>query len=110
MLTPAMIAAATISRLATYFLGPSSLSDVIITDDPVQRVKNLNDELEVGSAVRRGTGQSVVSSVWNYQNPETCPAGTPPPGFHNGDEVPCADTSTRSGNTVVAIPNCFITT
>ena len=110
ILTPTMIAAATISGVATYFLGLSRLSDVIITDDPVQRVKNLKDVLEVGSAVRRGTSQSVVSSVWNYQDPETCPPGTPPPGFHDGDEVPCADTSTRSGNTVVAIPNCFITT
>ena len=105
-----MIAAATISGLAAYFLGLSSLSDLLINDDPVQRVKNLKDELEVGSAVRRGESESDVYAVWNYQNPETCPPGTPPPGFQDGDEVPCADTSTSSGNIVVAIPNCFITT
>lgn len=109
ILTPGMIAAATVSGLAAYFLGLSSLSDLIITDDPVERIKNLKDLLEVGSAVRRGKDQEFYS-VWNTQNPETCPPGTPPPGFQDGDEVPCADTSTSSGNTVVAIPNCFIAT
>ena len=104
-LTSAMIAAATISGLAAYFLGLSSLSH-IIDDDPTQRVRNLKDELEVGSAVARGN----VGSLWNLADPRTCPPGPPPPGFQDGDEVPCADTSTSSGNTVVAIPNCFITT
>ena len=107
ILTSAMIAGATISGLAAYFLGLSSLSDVIITDDPVQRVKNLKDQLEVGSAVARAPS---IDSVWNLANPRTCPPGTPPPGFQDGDEVPCADPSTRSRNTVVGIPNCFITT
>lgn len=109
ILTPATIAAATVSGLAAYFLGLSSLSDLLITDDPVERVKNLKDFLEVGSAVLRGKEEKYYS-VWNDQDPETCLPGTPPPGFQNGDEVPCADASTSSGNTVVAIPNCFITT
>ncbi len=109
ILTFAMIAAATISGLATYFLGLSSLSGGIITDDPVQRVKNLKDELEVGSSIPRGVDLN-VKSLWNLADPRTCPPRTPPPGFQDGDEVPCADTSTGSGNTVVAIPNCFITT
>ena len=109
ILTPAMIAAATVSGLAAYFLGLSSLSDLLIADDPVERVKNLKDMLEVGSAVRRGKDNEYYS-VWNDQDPETRPPGTPPPGFQNGDEVPCADARTSSGNTVVAIPNCFITT
>ena len=109
ILTPAMIAAATVSGLAAYFLGLSSLSDLLITDDPVERVKNLKDFLEVGSAVRRGK-DDLYDSVWNDQDPETCLPGTPPPGFQNGDGVPCADATTSSGNTVVAIPNCFITT
>ena len=103
-----MIAAATISGLATYFLGLSSLSNIIV-NDPVQRVRNLKDELEIGSSIARGSDSNVLS-LWNLADPRTCPPGTPPPGFQDGDEVPCADTSTSSGNTVVAIPNCFITT
>ena len=104
-----MIGAATISGLATYFLGLSSLSNIIIVDDPVQRVRNLKDELETGSSIARGVDPT-VRSLWNVADPRTCPPGTPPPGFQDGDEVPCADTSTSSRNTVVAIPNCFITT
>ena len=107
MLTPAMIATATISGLATYLLGLSSLSNVIITDDHVRSVKNLKEELQVGSAVASVPN---IESVWNNANPRTCPPGTPPPSLQAGDEVPCADTSTSSGNTVVAIPNCFNTT
>ena len=108
MLTSAILAAGTISGLGAYFLGLSSLSNVLITDDPVQRVRNLKNELEIGSTIPRGTNDN-VKSLYNFADPRTCPPD-PPAGSQDGDEVPCGDTSSTSGNTVVAIPNCFITT
>ena len=108
VLTSATLAAGTISGLATYFLGLSSLSSVLIADDPVRRVKNLKDELEIGSPIPRGPNEK-VKSLYNLADPRTCPPD-PPPGFKDGDEVPCRDTIPTSGNTVVATPNRFITT
>ena len=95
ILTPTMVVTATVSGLAAYFLGLSSLSDVITTNYPVKRVKNLKDLLEVGSAVRRVEAEEFYL-VWNCQDPETCLPGTALPGFQDGDEVPCADASTSS--------------
>lgn len=106
MLTHKMLAAGTISGLGTYFLGLSSLEGNLAHDDPVQRVKRLKQQLGLGSSASRGD----VRSLWNLADPGTCPPGTLPPGFQDGDEIPCADTSTNSGNTVIAIPNCYIMT
>ena len=106
VLTSGNLAAATISGLGIYFLGLSSLSGNFASDNPVQRVANLKRQLESGSAIPRGN----VPSLYNLADPRTCPPGLLPPGFQDGDEVPCGGTSTVSGNTVVAIPNCYITT
>ena len=55
VLASTKLAAATIFGLGTYFLGLSSLSNVLITDESVQKVKNSKDELEVVSSIPRGT-------------------------------------------------------
>jgi hypothetical protein len=94
------------SGLGTYFLGLSSLSGNLGNNDPVERVKNLKLQLGLGSSLARGD----VRSLYNLADPKTCPPGTQPPGFQDGDEVPCADTSSHSRNTVIAIPNCYIMT
>ena len=109
ILISGMLAAGTISGLGTYFLGLSSLSGNLANDDPVQRVIRLKQQLGLGSSLARGNDPN-VRSLWNLADPETCPPGTPPPGFQDGDEVPCGDTSTKSGNTVIAISNCYIMT
>ncbi|KAL8688071.1 MAG: hypothetical protein Q9218_005923 [Villophora microphyllina] len=99
-------AASTVAGLAAYYLGLSSFSDVIRDDDPVQRVRKLKNVLELGTSVKRTDN---VRSLYNLADPRTCPPDVPS-GFQDGDEVPCRDTSSTSGNTVLAIPNCFITT
>ena len=104
-----ILAAGTISGLGTYFLGLSSLAEDLANDDPVQRVINLKQQLSPGSSLQKGDDPS-IESLWNLADPQTCPPGTPPPGFEDGDEVPCGDTSTNSGNTVIAIPDCYIMT
>ena len=110
ILTSGILAAGTISGLGTYFLGLSSLSRNLANDNPVERVKNLKLQLGLGSSVARGKDPAVLS-LWNLADPKTCPPpGTLPPDFQDGDEVPCGETSTVSGNTVIAIPNCYITT
>lgn len=110
MLIFEMLAAGTISGLGTYFLGLSSLQGNLANDDPVQRVIRLKQQLGLGSSLVRGTKDRTVRSLWNLADPLTCPPDTPPPGFQDGDEVPCKDTSTNSANTVIAIPNCYIMT
>lgn len=82
------------------------MSDTLRDDDPVQRVKKLKILLEEGSPLRRADN---IRSVYNGQDPRTCPPDVPP-NFHDGDEVPCRDTSSNSRNTVLAISNCFVTT
>jgi len=106
MLTSSILAGATISGLGTYFLGLTSLSGNLANSDPRRRVANLKLQLGLGSSVNRGN----VRSLWNLADPATCPPGTPPPGFQDGDEVPCGNTGTRTGNNVVAIPSCYIVT
>lgn len=88
VLTSGILAAGTISGLGTYFLGLSSLSGNLANDDPVQRVILLKRQLGLGSTLARGTDPN-VRSLWNLADPDTCPPGTPPPGFQNGDEVSC---------------------
>jgi len=105
ILTSIKLATATVSGLGTYFLGLSSLSGNIADDDPSKRVMRLKQLLE-RSYIDRGN----VRSLWNLADPRTCPPGTPPPGFQDGDEAPCGNTGTRSGNVVVAIPSCYIVT
>ena len=105
-LTAEMLAAGTVSGLGAYFLGLSSLSSNLANDDPIQRVIRLKQQLGVLSSLERGN----VISLYNLADPDTCPPDIPPPDFQNGDEVPCKDTSTHQGNTVVAIPNCYIMT
>ncbi|KAL9600659.1 MAG: hypothetical protein Q9179_003142 [Wetmoreana sp. 5 TL-2023] len=100
------MASGTAAGFGAYFLGLSSLQDLLLDDDPVQRVKNLKDLLEIGSSLRRGDG---LRSLYNEKDPRACPPDVPD-GFHDGDEVPCRDTSSASGNTVLAIPNYYITT
>ena len=109
ILTLWIVAAGTISGLGTYFLGLSSLSGNLADDDPVQRVIRLKQQLGLGSSLARGNDRA-VRSLWNLADPRTCPPGTIPPGFTDGDEVPCGDTSTNFGNTIIAIPGCYITT
>jgi hypothetical protein len=106
ILTPGILAAATISGLGIYFLGLSSLSGNLANYDPLQRVIRLKQQLGLGSSLTRGN----VRLLWNLADPEICPPGTPPPGFQDGDEVPYGDTSTTSGSTVISIPNCYIMT
>jgi len=108
LLTAEVPAAGTVSGLGAYFLGLSSLSQILIKDDPVERVKELKLHLEVGSSYSRGKDDK-VKSLCNDADPRTCPPDVPN-GFRDGDEVGCKDTSENSMNTVVAIPNCFITT
>ena len=109
ILNSGMPAAGTISGLGTYFLGLSSLSGDLANDDPIQRVIRLKQQLELDSSLNRGEDPD-VRSLWNLADPKTLPPGTSPPDFQDGDEVPCGDTSTKSGNTVIAIPNCYVMT
>lgn len=95
ILTSGTVAAGTISGLGTYFLKLSSISGNLANDDPVKRVINLKRQLGLGSSLARGKDPK-IRSLWNLADPKTCPPGTPPPGFQDGDEVPCADTSTKS--------------
>ncbi|KAL8728989.1 MAG: hypothetical protein Q9181_005158 [Wetmoreana brouardii] len=106
MLTAVTIASGTVAGLGAYFLGLSSLQDLLLDDDPMQRVENLKDLLEIGSSLRRGDG---LRSLYNEKDPRACPPDVPN-GFQDGDEVSCRDTGSASGNTVLAIRNCYITT
>ena len=88
-LTFDMLASATIAGLGTYFLGLSSIRDIIGNDDPIQRVVNFKRFL-ISASIDRGSDRN-IKSLYNLANPEDCPPGTEPPGFEDGDEVPCSD-------------------
>ncbi len=100
------LASGTIAGLGAYFLGLSSLANSLHDDDPKKRVKKLKDKLQTGSCIHR---TPKICSLHNLANSGTCPPDIPP-GFRDGDEVDCKDTSSTSANTVVAIPGCFIAT
>ena len=102
-------AAGTVSGLGTCFLGLSSLAGDLANDNPIQRVISLKQLLEEGSSLARD-GDESFKSLYNLANASTRPPGTPPSGFQDGDEVPCKGTSIKSGNTVVAVSDCYITT
>ena len=108
LLTSRNLASGTIAGLGTYFLGLSSLSNNLADNDPVQRVVKLKNQLQTGSCLQRVSDKSICS-LYNLADPRTCPPD-PPAGFQDGDEVPCKDTSSTSGNTVLAIDGCFLTT
>lgn len=100
------IAAAAVSGLGAYFLGHSSVTGTR-DDDPVKRVTNLKRQLEFALAWAR---DGVHNALWNFADADDCPPGTLPPGFSDGDEVPCGDTSSNTANTVIAIDGCYIAT
>jgi hypothetical protein len=106
MLTLAPKASGTVAGLAAYFLALSSLEAVLKDNDPVARVRNLKEWVETGSSFSRGNDDK-IKSLWNTTDPRQCPHADPPPGTGDGDEVPCGETSSKQGDTVVAIPKCL---
>lgn len=79
------LASGTVAGLGTYLLGLSSLSNSLLDDDPVQRVRNLKDELETVSCISRVDD---FCGLNNLIDPEKCLPDVPD-DFQDGDEVEC---------------------
>lgn len=96
-------AAATVAGLAAYFLGLSSLHEELSSDTGVQRVRKLKAFI-TQNCYSRGDGLPMV--IWNLMDPLECGVIR----RDNGVEEPCDSGVTKTHDTVVEIPGCFITT
>ena len=95
-------AAASVSGLAAYFLGLSSLHDQLKHDSGLQRVRNLRKHI-IDAAFPRGDYKH--DSLWNGVDPRDCNVGK----RADGVEVPCDSGTTKTKDIVVQMPGCFIT-